>query len=34
LEEKQHAQMLIYAAAEFSKDINLKDDVKSYLNKN
>ena len=33
LEEKQHAQMLIYAAAEFSKDVNLKDDVKSYLNK-
>ena len=23
--------MLIYAAAEFSKDINLQDDVKKYL---
>lgn len=33
LEEKQQAQMLIYAAAEFSKDVNLKDDVKAYLNK-
>ena len=31
LKEKSEAKMLMYAAAEFSKDINLQDDVKQYL---
>lgn len=31
LKEKAEAKMLIYAATEFSKDINLQDDVKKYL---